>query len=889
MGFERFVYAMKMRVRALFRRDVVDRELDDELAYHVEMKTRENIARGMSAAEARRMALIEAGGIDQAKEMCRDTRGIRWLQDLGQDLRFGLRMLRKNQGFTAVAVLTLALGIGANTAIFSVVNAVLLRPLAMQDPARVVYVEEHWKGAASNVSAGNFADLRRQATSFASFCATNDAAFNVATSASSPERVEGELATADCFPTFGVQPIAGRVFTAQEDMPGRGQVAVIGERLWRAQFHGDRSVVGESVAINGAPYTVIGIMPKTFDPFLNGAAIWVPEAFGAPKLANHDEHYLDVVARLKPGAPLSQAQSELGAIASGLQRQYPIDDEGRDLRAVLLTEVLLGDQRTSLKLLLAAVGFLLLIACANVANLQLARSRMRQKEIALRAALGASPQRIVRQLVVENIVLGAVGGIAGVLVAFAGVWCIVAYGPSRVPRLAETNIDLQTLAFACAVTLISSLAFGLAPALLSASTKLNDAFKQGDTRLAGGRDRIRNILVAGEVALAIMLMAAAGLLVRSALLVSHISPGFDASNLISGRVGLSNAAYRDPTVARQTFERLITTAAALPGVSSAATVSRAPLAGGGTSNGLIAEGKPLAGASIVNAQLQIVSPAYLSTARIPLKAGRDFDSEDTRDKVLVAIVNETLARRMWPGDNAIGKRFACCEFGPKGQTDPVWHEVVGVVGDVHFRGLNTQFAPMFYIPMAQMPSTAWDWIGRTMDLVIRTQGRTIPVSELRTAVASVAPGVPIYQVSTMQQKISGTLDQSYFETFLLAIFAAGALLLSSVGIYGVLSYTVAQRTRDIGIRMALGATRTRVMRDVLGFGMRVTVIGLAIGLAGAMAGTRALSSLLYGVHPTDAITYVVVSSILIAVSLLASYVPARRAMRVDPMVALRHE
>jgi predicted permease len=418
---------------------------------------------------------------------------------------------------------------------------------------------------------------------------------------------------------------------------------------------------------------------------------------------------------------------------------------------------------------------------------------------------------------------------------------------------------------------------------------LSETFQERGANTSGSRDRVRSVLVVGEVALALMLMAGAGLLIRSALLVSHVDPGFDTSNLIVGRVGLPDIGYHDPTVARQTFERMITAAAALPGTQSAAVVSRAPLAGGSGNNGLIPEGKALDPANVIIAQLQIVSPGYLSTARIPLRAGREFTAQDTRDKTLVTIVNETLARTAWPRENPIGKRFACCEEGPKGRMDPIWHEVVGVVGDVRAWGLDRQIQPEFYLPMAQMPPRAWYWIGRTMDLMVRTRDARFPASELRSTVASIAPGVPIYQLSTVRQKISGTLEESHFDTFLLAVFAAIALLLASVGIYGVLSYVVAQHTRQIGIRMALGATPAQVMRDVLGYGLRLTSVGLALGLAGAVAGTRVLSTLLYGVRPLDPLTFVAAPSLLAAVAVAACYIPARRATKVDPMVALRYE
>jgi putative ABC transport system permease protein len=810
------------------------------------------------------------------------------MNGLLQDVRYALRQLRKSPGFTVVAVLTLALCIGANTAIFSVVNAVLLKPLAIEDPSRVVYLQEQWRDLFPNLSVGNFADLQRQSTSFTKLCASHDASFNLAT-AEAPERIDGTLAMADCFATFGVQPITGRVFTADEDKPGHGQVVVISERLWRTRLHADSAIVGQALRINGVPYTVLGIMPKRFDPLLSNSDVWIPAAFTVEQIADHDNHYLNVVGRLKPGVSLGQAQSELNVIAHWLQQQYPIDDKDRSFRLMPLTTALLGDQRSVLGMMLGAVGFVLLIGCANIANLQLVRSRVRQKEMALRAALGASPQRIVRQLLAENVVLGLAGGVLGVLLAFWGVSWIVAKGPAGVPRLDESSVDASTLAFACGVALISSFLFGLAPALRSASTRLSEAFKEGTGTTSGSRDRIRSVLVVGEVALALMLMAGGGLLVRSALLVSRLDPGFDTSNLVVGRVGLPDAAYRDPTIARQTFERMIAAAAGLPGVYSAAAVSRAPLAGGDSSNGLIAEGKAIDLTNAVNSQLQIISPNYLSTARIPLKAGRDFTAQDTRDKTLVTIINETLARTMWPGEDAIGKRFACCEMGPQGRTDPVWHEVVGVVGDVRAWGLDRQVYPEFYLPIAQMPSSAWDWVGRTMDLVVRTRGGAFPANDLKAAVASIAPGVPVYQLSTMQQKIEGTLEQSHFRTFLLAFFAAIALLLSSVGIYGVLSYVVTQRTRDIGIRMALGATQMRVMRHVLWYGLRLTSIGLALGLTGALAATRVISSFLYGVRSTDAIAFAVAAVILAAVALAASYLPARRAAKVDPMVALRYE
>jgi predicted permease len=629
-------------------------------------------------------------------------------------------------------------------------------------------------------------------------------------------------------------------------------------------------------------------MPQNFDPLLAKSDIWIPAAYTAKQLSDHDNHYLEIFARLKDGVSLRQARAELTVLAARQAQRYPLDDKDRAFSLTPLTEALLGDQRVTLFTVLGAVGFVLLIACANIANLQLARARGRQNEIAVRAALGATPKRIVRQLLAENLLLATISAILGIFFAIAGVRWLIASAPPGVPRIEDARVDTVALLFAAAIAVLASLLFGMVPALRSAAVRLTQTFQQG-ARATTSRDRVRSVLVVGEVALALMLLAAAGLLVRSAMVLAKVQPGFDTTNLMAGRVGLPERAYRDPAKARQTFEAILSNVAGVPGVASAAVVSRAPLMGGGNSNGLLAEGKPLDPSNLVDAHLRVVSLGYLSTARAPLKMGRDFTPEDTRDRTLVVLVNETLAHTMWPNQNPIGKRFACCEMGPKGRLDPVWHEVVGVVGDVRAWGLDRQVYPEFYMPIAQMPADAWDWIGRTMDVVVRTHGASIPVNELREAVAKAAPGVPIYRVSTMQQRISSQLEQSHFDTFLLTIFAATALLLSAVGIYGVLSYTVVQRTKDIGIRMALGATQANITRDVLGQGVLLTGLGLVIGLGGASAGARLISSILYGVRPTDVGTFLVVSVVLAAVALVASYLPARRASRVDPMIALRYE
>jgi putative ABC transport system permease protein len=886
----RRLQAWMMRVAGTFARERRDAELAAELESHIAMHVEEKVRAGMSPREARRDALMKLGGIEKTKEMCRERWGLPWLETFWQDLRFGARMMRKNPGFTAVVVLTLALGIGANTTIFSIVHAVLLRPLAMKDPSRVVYVQEQWKDIAPGLSVGNFVDVREQSNSFASLCASGNASFNLALTREVSERVQGEVVTASYFETFGIAPILGRIFTSEEDKPGHEQVVVVSERFWRTRLGAKPGAVGQEIRINGVPHTIVGVMPNTFDPLLAKSDVWVPAAYTPRQRSDHDNHYLSVIGRLKDGTGLEAAQSELNVIAQRLQQEYPNDDKDRGLRATSLESALLGDQKLALRMLLGAVSSLLLIVCANIANLQLARARTRQKEIAVRAALGASAKRIVTQLLAENVLLGMSGAVMGIVLAFWGVSWIVANGPAKVPRLDQASVDGAAVAFACTLALFSSVLFGLVPALRSASTRLNEAFKRGaDGTSEGGRDGMRSVLVIAEIAMALVLLSCAGLLIRSALLVSRLNPGFDPANLVVGRVSLSDAAYRDPLQARHTFERILEASAGLPGVQAAAVVSRAPMAEGWSSNGVIPEGAPIDPSSVVNGLLQIVSPNYLSTVYIPMKAGRGFTEQDTRDKTLAAIVNERFARTLWPNENPIGKRFACCEDGPKGGMDPVWHEVVGVVGDVRAQGLDRQIQPTFYLPVAQMPPSAWDWLGRTMDVVVRTRSTTFLASELRMVVASVAPGVPVYELSSMKEKIAGRLEESHFDTFLLGLFAGMALLLASVGVYGVQSYLVAQQTRDIGIRMALGATQAQIATDVLGYSLRLIVVGTVVGLVCALGCGRLLSSLLYGIRSNDGIALGVASLALMCVAMLASYFPAQRAMRVDPMTALREE
>jgi len=808
------------------------------------------------------------------------------METLMQDVRYGLRMLRKSPGFTAAAVVTLALGIGVNAVIFSAVYSVLLKPLPFDHPDRVLLASETWQGNRGRVSVGNLLDWQQQTTVFEQLAAAQTSSFNLAAS-ESPERIAGERVTHNFFAAFGAQPLLGRTFTAEEDQPGRDRVLLIGERLWRRRFQSDASILGRTVRMDSNAYTVVGVMPAAFDPIQNGEELWVPIAFTPERRAQHDEHYLLAFGRLKPGVSVPQAQAEMDSIARVEAQRYPQQDGDRGAQVTLLEETLLGPFRPALYMLLGAVGFVLLIACANIGNLQLARSRGRSNEVAMRTALGASPGRIVRQLVVESMVLALAGGCAGLALAHAGLALLLRIAPSDVPRLAEATLDWRAVAFIFALTLFSGLLFGLWAALRVAFSRQPLEFNTGRGSAPAVRDRLRSALVVSEVALSLMLLAGAGLLIRSAWQVSKVTLGVDSSHLLIGRISLPEPQYADPERVKASFRRIVENVKQLPGLESVALVSNAPLSGANT-NGLVPEGRPRNSASAINSRFDLISPGYFHAVRLSLKQGRVFTEVDRAGSPKVMVINETLARIAFPGQNPIGKRIACCELDANGQ--PGFIEVVGVVGDVHAWGLDQNVQPEFYLPMEQAPAAAWDWIQRSMDLVARGFGDPNQLTNaLRASVSKVDPGVPLYHVETLDQRIASSLQQSRFNTFLMSIFAVAALLLAAIGLYGVLSYLVAQRTHEIGIRMAVGAQTSDVLKLVIFHGLRLVAMGVFIGLVGTLLTSHVLSSLLFGIRATDSLTMFSVASLLIGISLLASYIPARRAAKIDPMVALRYE
>ena len=807
------------------------------------------------------------------------------MEGLLRSVRVAVRALRRTPTLTVSVVLTLALCIGGTAAVFGAVYAVLFRPLPWAQPERVMLVRELWRGHVGAMSVGNWADLRRRDRLFEYLVPTYPQQLNLA-GLDQPENVPAARVGADYFRLIGVAPALGRTFAPDEDTPGGAQVTVLSDRLWRRRFGADRSVVGREVRLDGRPATVIGVMPASLDFALLGEQLWVPTAFTPERLAQHDEHYLTVLGRLRPGVTLAEGQAELADIGRELAQSFPRENQERSLGASPLMEELVQDYRPRLFVLLGAVGFVLLIACANIANLLLAQGAARGREMAIRAAVGAGRGHLLRQALAENLLLAGLGGGLGVLVAHWAIQGLTAFGPPDVPRLAEARVDGPMLAFMLAITLGAGLLFGLAPALRLAARPPHAVLKEGR---AGGvhRDRLRSALVVVEIALALILLTGAGLLIRSAAALNRVEPGYDPTGVVAARVSLPTTGYEAPDQARSAFERLSERVAVAPGVTASGLASVGPLEGGGT-NGLVPEGRPLDVASAINSSLRIVSPGYLAAMRIGLRRGRGFTDHDLEGSPLVMIINERLAREAFPGQDPIGKRIACCDAGPDGV--PSWKTVVGVVTDVRAQDMSQPADPEFYLPLAQTPHAAWDWIQRSMTVAAR--GTADPmrlVPGLRDAVRAVDPAVPLYQVGTMDDRITRSLAQARFSTALLTAFGAVALLLAAIGVFGVISYGVSQRTQEIGVRVALGAGQGDVVRLIVRHGAALAGAGLLIGLAGALAATRLLATLLYQVSPTDPPTFLLGATVLGTCALAAAALPAVRAARLDPAIALRAE
>jgi len=802
-----------------------------------------------------------------------------------KDIRYGLRSLIKHPTFTFVCIVTLALGIGANTAIFSVVNAVVLRPLPFADADRLAMI---WTTREANqeqpLSFADYNDLKNQTKSFSAVGAASPLWNFVLTGPGEPEPVQGLFVSANLFELLRVAPARGRNFTADEDRVGGTPVAIISHALWERRYGGDQDIVGKPIAVSGINATIIGVMPPDFQFLEPAAELWAPLSQNQFASSARNVRLLSVVGRLNDRAEPAAANAELNTIAAQWTGQYPDSNAGVGLRTVPLHQQVTGKIRPALLLLLGAVGLVLLIACANIVNLMLVRSASRQKEIAVRAALGAGRRRLLRQLLTESITLSLLGGGAGILLGAWGVQALLALNPIRLPQYNQIRVDLFVLAFTLTASILTGILFGLAPAWQTLKVDLHSALKEGGrTSMAdSGQRRLSSLLVIAETAMAMVLLIGAGLLLKSFAHLLDVRPGFVTENVLTMQVGLPNQSYQQPQKRVAFMQQLEANLAAAPEVASVGLVTRLPLmsALNNITTFLIIEGREVAPGDRPEIDFRRASTGYFQTMGIPLLAGRLVTEQDITNSTGAVVINEALARRFWPGEDPIGKRISTATSSGQ-QTQ--WQTIVGVVGSVRHLGLDVEPRPEVYYHTNSSPP-----FGPVV--VLRTTGdpkRLISIA--RAKVRELDRDVPISNVNTMEQLVAQSVAQRRFGMFLVGIFAALALVLAVIGIYGVVSYSVAQRTNEIGVRMALGASATDVLKMVLKNGMTLALIGVAVGLAGAFAATRLMASLLFEVKPTDVATFAIVSVGLICVALLACYVPARRAMKVDPLVALRYE
>ena len=803
-----------------------------------------------------------------------------------QDLRYAVRLLGKSPGFTAIAILTLALGIGANTAIFTVVNAVLLRPLGFRDPSRIVLVAEKSAYPTVSTSYQNYVDWRDQSHSFESMEATRGTTITL-TGSGEPERLNARMATAPLFSLLGVNAILGRTFLSEEDRAGGAPVVVLGYGLWQRRFGGARDILGRSITLDSQPYTVVGVLPSGFE-LLQPADIFLPFTPWAKTLPDDRNWHPGIfpIARLKEGISREQARTEMVGITKRLEEQYPIYNTGTSADVVDLQEQLVKGVRPALVLLLGAVAAVLLIACVNVANLLLARAASRGREVAIRTSMGASRWRVTRQLITESVLLSLGGGVLGLLFAWASLGPLLKLSATSLPAVFAVSLDRWVLFFTLAVSLVTGLLFGIVPALRTAKLDLRETLNESSrgSTAGPGHHRIRGALVAGEIAMAMLLLVGAGLLLRSFSRLQDIPPGFQADHLLVADLPLSLTAYAKPEQRFQFFDRIVERVKSLPGVRSAGAASFLPVSGGGGLLHFNIYGRPPKSPhDYIATGYRTITPNYFETLGMPLEQGRFFTAADTEKAPAVVVINAMMAKTYFPGENPLGKRL---QVGATPESDVPWMEVVGVVGDVR-QGLDLDPKAEMYLPYRQA-----DQVLPVFQLSIVLRTATDPMlqaSALRSALAEIDPNQPLVRVRTMEENMAATVAQPRFRTWLIGIFAGLALILAGVGVYGVMSYTVTQRTSEIGIRVTLGAQPEDVFRIVVGEGLRLALTGVGAGILGALALTRLLRSFLYGVSAYDPLTFVGVALLLTLVAVAASFFPARRATLVDPMVALRYE
>lgn len=815
------------------------------------------------------------------------------MNGLTQDLRYALRQLRKSPGFTAVAIVTLALGIGANTAIFSVVNGVLLRPLAFKDPNQLVRLwhvppAKSFPGISTfSVSAANYLDWQKQNHVFGDMSIYTMRGFTLI-GGGQPEQVDASAVSSSFFTTFGVQPMLGRVFSAEEDSPGRANVVVLSYRFWQEHFGAKRDIINRDIQMDGQNYLVAGVMPASFR-FPDFAQMWTPIAWTGKERAVRGDHNYLVIARLRPGVGVRQAQAEMDTISSRLEQLYPEDDKGWGAVVVPLHADLVGDVRPALLVLLGAVAFILLIACVNVANLALAKTFSRQKEIAIRSALGASSARVLRQIMTETVLLALAAGAIGLSCAHFGVQMIMAFLADKLPRIVDVTLDGRVLVFTAMVSLLTGVIAGVLPAFRLTRADVNQALKQGLGRTDSDSSghRTRKILVIGEVALSLMLLFGAGLMIRSFQQLLRVNPGFEPDGVLTMTLSIASAKFPSPQQQISFLERVLQRVRTLPGVVSAGVINDIPLGEDRSHQPVAIEGHPaLAMADQPEVDVCIISAGYISSLHVPILRGRDFNETDVAGRPAAILISKSMARQFWPGEDALGKRLTMTFF-----PDAI-REVVGVVGDVKLDGLDqSRPSATLYMPLDQVSVPAGSgWQSIPMSLVVRSNTNPTSItSAVSNAVHEVDPEIPLRDIVTMDEVVSNSISQQRLNMLLLSAFGGLALLLAAIGIYSVLSYSVRRRIQEIGIRLALGASLRDVLRMVLVEGMQPTLLGVALGTAGALALGRVLSSLIYGVKPTDPLTFLLVAALLVAISLLACVFPAYRATTVDPMVALRYE
>jgi putative ABC transport system permease protein len=868
------------RIRGWLSVRRVDEEFEQELTEHLAMLTAENVRRGMTPEEARRAARLRLGGSTQLHEVNRELRGLPLLETLFHDIQHALRTLRKNPGFSLVCILTLALGIGANSAIFSVVSAVLLRPLPYPNQERLVRIEEtHLEWTNANSTYANFLDVQHRTKTVENISAYRPWLFNL-TGEGEPEQIEGALVSGDFFAALGSKPLLGRIIRPEDDQPGGdNHVAVLSYALWQARFGSDRKVIGKMVRINAEDFLVAGVMRRGFD-YPEQSEIWCPLVPGGELHANRRAHLLTVIGDVRREASLGSTQGELSVIGGEIEKENPGVDPDMTLRAVSLKKSIVKPVQPALLILIFAVGLLLMIACANLANLLLARAATRQKEFAIRTALGAGRLRLARQLLTESVIVALVGAALGLGVAWRGLALIMTLGGTDIPRLGEMTLDWRVLAFTVGVSLLTGMLFGLAPAISGTRIDLNTSLKEGASQSTGAcRHRSSTTLVVAQFALAVVLLAGAGLLGNSFLRVLRVNPGFNADHVITLNLFLSPVKYpeRDPKGA-VTLREMLEHVRAIPGVHSAGLVNALPITGGPSTDFLI-EGRPIPPAnSQPDADIRVADEHYFQTMGIPLLAGRDFTVDDRAGSAKVMLINETMARQFWPQENPLGKHVTMEDWGT-----PLTGEIVGIVGDVKTNGLDAAVGPMIYWPYFQ-----FTLIFNT--IVVRSDADPVQlVPALKGAIWSVDKDQSISKIETMGEILFESLAQRRLYLVLLGVFSMAALFLATLGIYGMVSYSVSQRAHEIGIRMAVGAERKDVLKLVLGEGGKIALLGIGIGVATALALTRLMSSLLFGVSATDPETFLYVAILLALIAMAACYIPARRATRVDPMVALRHE